>query len=349
MSNQQKPIFLSHSYHDKDLAEKLISLLTNGCDVSRNDILCTSLSGMNIKVGTTSFVDYLREQLNSPTLVILLITENYLASSFCLAELGATWRMGIPYFPLAVPPISRSGIGGVLEVTQAGDITNGVYLDQLRDKILELLGSKMSTDGWNVQKDIFLNGLDALIKGLRKPDLVQRAEFDKVQGQYKYALDSIKVKDGELRTLNERMAEMAKLKDAEAMRTFEAKYSSADKEFSRLCGEAKEPLTKLKRATWCALFWELRGEHFVPEDREDWDDVHTAESFEEVWCQEGESYCNLKTDHPRVQKAQRALENLKHFLENLKDENFFERFEEEHEFPASVGNREFWRKFLSYV
>ena len=49
----------------------------------------------------------------------------------------------------------------------------------------------MSTDGWNDQKDIFLNGLDALIKGLKKPDLVQRAEFERAQGQYKRALDTI--------------------------------------------------------------------------------------------------------------------------------------------------------------
>jgi hypothetical protein len=97
------------------------------------------------------------------------------------------------------------------------------------------------------------------------------------------------------------------------------------------------------------LYWELRGEHFFPGDREDWDDVHTAESFEEIWHQEGETFCNLKTDHPRVEKAQMALRKLKHFLENTKDGKFFERFEVDYEFPASVGNREFWHKFLAYV
>jgi len=349
MADDQKPIFLSHSYHDKDLAERLVNLLTNGCDVSRNDILCTSLSGMNIKVGKTSFIEYLREQLKEPKLVILLITENYLASSFCLAELGAAWRMGVPYFPLAVPPIQRSEIGGVLEVAQAGDVTKSAYLDQLRDMIIKILGKQMSTDAWNDQKDIFLNGLDALIKGMKKPDLVQRAELEKALGQYKRSLDTINAKDVEIGKLKEQMAELAKRKDAEAVREVEAMFSGTDDEFFRLCSEAKQPLSKLKRATCCGLFWELRGEHFHPEDREDWDDVHTAESFQEVWCQEGENFCNLNSDHPRVGKAQRALRDLKNFLESSKDRSFFERFEEDHDFPASVGNREFWRKFLAFV
>ena len=155
MAGEQKQIFLSHSYHDKDLADRLVILLTNGCDISPNDILCTSLSGMNIKVGTSSFVNYLKEQLENPCLVIVLASENYLVSPFCLAELGATWRMGLPCFPLAVPPSSRNGIGGVLELVQAGDVTDGGYLDQLRDIVFKHLGKQVPTDGMELPERCF--------------------------------------------------------------------------------------------------------------------------------------------------------------------------------------------------
>jgi hypothetical protein len=65
MVAQQKPIFLSHSYHDKALAEKLVTLLTNGCDVSRNAILCTSLPGMDIKVGENISKNSLKSRSSS--------------------------------------------------------------------------------------------------------------------------------------------------------------------------------------------------------------------------------------------------------------------------------------------
>lgn len=347
MADEQKPIFLSHSYHDKELADRLVNLLTNGCDASRNDILCTSLNGMNIKVGTSSFIDYLQDQLKNPKLVILLITENYLASSFCLAELGATWRMGIEYFPLAVPPIARSEIGGVLEVTQAGDISNGAYLSQLRDKIIELFGKKVPTDGWDDQKDIFLNGLDALIKGLKKPDLVQRAELEKAHVQYKRSLDTINAKDTEIGKLKAQIAELGKQKDAEAVRAVAAKFSSTDEQFEKLRKAASAALGEVKEATRAAIFWENRGDNYIPESEGDWDNARAAEAIKEV--QEYESYIKPCSDHLRVERAQAAVKRLNTFLDKLKDDDFFQRFEEENDFSADLTNKEFWQRHLADI
>jgi hypothetical protein len=344
MANEQKPIFLSHSYHDKDLAERLVNLLTNGCDVSRNDIFCSSLNGMNIKVGTTSFIKYLKEQLEAPKFVILLVTENYLASSFCLAELGAAWRIGAPFFPLAVPPISRSDIGGVLELVQAGDITKPAYLDQLRDKIIELFQKQMSTDGWNDQKDIFLNGLDALIKGIKKPDLVKREELDTAQDKSKRLLDLITAKDGEVGTLKEQIEELKKLKDKEQVAEFVRKHSSSDEEYERLRSLAAKALSKLKSATCAALFWDIRGNGYQPDTSDEWDNVHAAEADKEIY---GDGVYRPNSDLLIVGKAENAVRDLKNFLRDLKDADFFMRFEEEHEYPADIGVQKFWENQLN--
>lgn len=350
MAKAQKPIFLSHSYHDKDLANRLIKLLTNGCDVSPNDILCTSLPGKDIKVGEPSFITYLKEQLGSPKLVLLLITENYLASSFCLAELGAAWRMGFECFPLAVKPIARSEIGGVLEVTQAGDISQENYLDQLHDKIEEILGKGVPTAGWTVEKDVFLNGLDAVIKGLKKPDVVHRSEMEQVQGQYRYALDAIKTKDLEIGKLNSQIAELKKCKDAAQVKAVTAKYSTAEKEFARLQQEAQRALKKLCRATRIALYWRMRDEAYHPEDQDAWDEVEIAKAESEVSVNEDESAtAELNDQHPRVQAAEAALKELERFLGNKKQEDFVEELTEEREFPIELSNKEFWRNYLTSV
>lgn len=350
MAKTQKPIFLSHSYHDKDLANRLIKLLTNGCDVSPNDILCTSLPGKDIKVGEPSFITYLKEQLGSPKLVLLLITENYLASSFCLAELGAAWRMGFECFPLAVKPIARSEIGGVLEVTQAGDISQENYLDQLHDKIEEILGKGVPTAGWTVEKDVFLNGLDAVIKGLKKPDVVQRSEMEKAQGQYKYALDAIKAKDLEIGKLNAQIAELKKCKDAAQVKAVTAKYSSADKEFGRLQQEAQKALKKLERATRIALFWKMRGERYSPKGNEEWNEVETAKAENQVEIYEGEhAYTILNNEHPRVTAAEELLDELDAFLKDEKHADFIDELTEKRQFPIKLSNKEFWRNYLTSV
>ena len=347
MADGQKPIFLSHSYHDKALAERLVNLLTNGCDVSRNDVFCSSLPGMDIKVGEPSFIEYLRKELNEPKLVILLITENYLASSFCLAELGAAWRMGFECFPLAVKPVSRSEIGGVLEVRQAGDISEENYLDQLHDKVKTVLDKKVPAPTWTVQKDLFLDGLDGVVKGLKKPDVVQRAELKKVQEQYIYVLDVVKGKDDEIRKLKAQMAELAKQKDAEAVRAVAAKYSSSDEQFKKLRKEASAALGEVKAATRAAIFWENRGDNYVPETEGDWDDARAAEAIKEV--QECENYIKPRSDHLRVQRAHAAVKRLTTFLDKLKDDDFFERFEKENDFSADLTNKECWELLLGGI
>ena len=350
MADEQKPIFLSHSYHDKDLADRLVVLLTNGCDVSPNDILCTSLSGMNIKVGTTSFIDYLKEQLEDPALVILLITENYLASSFCLAELGAAWRMGIPCFPLAVPPISRSGIGGVLEVAQAGSLTDGSYLDQLRDAIHKHLGKQVPTDGWNYRKDLFLNGIQDVIAAIKKPDHVSRAEFERLQGQYKTALNDAGEKDAQVKKLKDQVAEFEKIIPKEQAKPVTEKYSESPALFKRYQQHAQAALKKLKPATRVALYWRSCGDRYIPKGQDEWDDVEVAKGETEVEVNEGETVWVSENDsHPRVEAAMNALTNLYEFLEEEKHMDFVHELTEERGFPIDLKNKEFWRNYLIHV
>ena len=129
MALKKTRIFISHALKDKALADKLVDLLTSGCAVSPNDVLCTSLEGKGIPPGTPSFIAYLQEQLQNPELVILLVSENFFASPICLCELGAVWGMGLPNIPLVVPPMKKSQLKATLALVQAGDITSSSYLD----------------------------------------------------------------------------------------------------------------------------------------------------------------------------------------------------------------------------
>lgn len=347
MRRNQKTIFLSHAFKDKRLANKLADLLTNGCAVNPNDLLCTSLEGKGIPAGTSNFIEYLRKQIQEPRLVILLLSENYFASLFCVCELGAVWGMGLPCFPLVVPPTNKSKLKATLAVTQAGDITNPSYLDELRDAVNDKVGCCVPTPTWSVKRDGFLRGLDDVIKALPSPTQVPLEKLEAAENKYQAAIKDISNKEKEIKSLKTQISDLEKCKDRDQVSTVARKYSNDDEVFGELCANTRSALENLEHATRITLFWSNRGDDYRPKDRDEWDQVREAETMEEVYVDD--DFCYLDEDHPRVEKAQEALDELQNFLSELKNPELKQRFERENEFPLSLTNKDFWRKFLAYI
>lgn len=75
-----------------------------GIDV-HNDVFFSSLEGIKIPPGE-DFKRFIKEQIQQPDMVLPIISQNYLASQFCLAELGASWAMSHRVIPFLVAPIT---------------------------------------------------------------------------------------------------------------------------------------------------------------------------------------------------------------------------------------------------
>jgi hypothetical protein len=88
-SPRSKSIFVSHAVADKEVADCVVDLLDTamGIDVLKN-VFCASPEGIKIPAGS-DFKQFIKEQIQEPQIVLLLISQNYFASQFCLAELGA--------------------------------------------------------------------------------------------------------------------------------------------------------------------------------------------------------------------------------------------------------------------
>lgn len=91
-------IFISHRSKNRELVECFLEFLQLGMGVDRSDIYCTSYPG-ELKTGE-NFMEAIRSQLRDCEVVIALITEEYLASHFCMIELGAAWGLSKAFFPL---------------------------------------------------------------------------------------------------------------------------------------------------------------------------------------------------------------------------------------------------------
>ncbi len=344
-------IFISHAAKDKVLAEKLVDvLLNNGCDVPAGEIFCTSLEGMGIPAGSKNFIEVIRDHIQEPSLVILLLTENYFCSTFCQCELGATWAMDLPTFPIVVPPLKKSELKATLAVTQAGDVNDSGYLDDLRDAVKKRHGAEVKTARWNVKKDLFLKELPAVLAKLAKPTQVPAAKLEAAEQRYAEALNELEDAEKKQKELGRQIEDLKKLKDKEQVKVVTAKYSTADKEFGRLQQEAQKALKKLERATRIALFWKMRGERYFPKGDEEWNEVETAKAENELEIHGGEDACTVLNDeHPRVTAAETSLDELNAFLKDAEHVNFVDELTQKRQFPIKLSNKEFWRNYLTSV
>jgi TIR domain-containing protein len=92
-------IFISHSSADADMAEALADLLETALRLGPKGIRCTSVVGYALPTGAR-IEEQLRMEIERSDVLIALITEAALSSTYVLFELGARWVLRKPLFPV---------------------------------------------------------------------------------------------------------------------------------------------------------------------------------------------------------------------------------------------------------
>src|SRR5882724_6650056 len=125
-------VFISHASADMPVVDKFADLLIHALGIPISEIFCTSADGLGIETGQ-DFVDKICENLRGSSLVLLLLSPNYYASKFCIAEMGAAWALGKDVFLLVFPDLDRDP--GVVLLGRQSDRVNWRGLDNLRDRL----------------------------------------------------------------------------------------------------------------------------------------------------------------------------------------------------------------------
>lgn len=156
-------LFISHAAKDEALVEEFTDLLQLGIGVQDDDFFCSSLPGMGIPTGQ-DFVAYIKTRIQNPDLVILVISPAFLASQFCNNEVGATWALDLPVYPILVPPLEFGDVRGVLHGKQVVKLDDQKGLNDLRDHVTRVLGLEpLPTSKWERKRDRFLERLPGSI------------------------------------------------------------------------------------------------------------------------------------------------------------------------------------------
>lgn len=149
-------IFVSHAAADKAVVSDFVdTVLRLGCDVAPDQIFYSSGADTGVPSGS-DLNSYVRDQVSESDLVLSIITLQFQASSYCLAELGAAWSRAGSLFPLLGSSASPANLDGVLRGTLVRDFGNATALDELHDCVGELVGHTTRSTTWGTYRDSWL-------------------------------------------------------------------------------------------------------------------------------------------------------------------------------------------------
>ncbi len=342
-----RSIFISHAVNDKSLVDSFVDLLQTGGNIRTEEIFCSSLEGLGIPSGS-NFIEFIKQQLQSPKAVILILSPNYYSSHFCLCELGATWMLSNNIFPLIIEPLKYEDIKGVLTGIQVNRINDKDDLNIFIESLIRVLENDgFSIARWEIKRDAFLSKLKAIIDGLPKPSQVTQKEYSELEDKY----DAAKKELAKTIEANERqeviIEELKKLKDKDQARAVLVGGLKEKEKYDSLIEEAKAVLGINSTIVNYALYKYQLGENIIINnyfEQKDMDREAREASENDFLVHEGNSY-RLNLDDPSISKSLEAISELKKMLDSI-SKDLFDILVEEYGFIPKIENKRFWIEIL---
>ena len=223
MSSKKKScnIFISHSSENKEIAEHLCSFLGN-LGIKSDTIFCSSLIGQGVDNGE-KLNNAIAKAIKTSSLLLYLISHDFLASSYCMEELGVGWYLDIrgkaDCYYLVLPDIELSELKGFVN----SKIDKFSFIDQdhrddlglFAENICKRLGIKMPRHSkvLNAENIFFsavnsyIDDLKARIKRIEHEESEKKNEITKLHNTINDKGDTIKKLESKINQLNEERIE----------------------------------------------------------------------------------------------------------------------------------------------
>ena len=145
-SSQEHPIlFVSHAHQDDQIAKRVIRLLRDATTIKKNSLFCTSIPLHGVSSGA-SWLEEVRIRIRRSRLTVFLISQDFLSSTFCCFELGATWALtddrGTSRFPILLDDVRHNDLDPILSSWQCPVLGREALAD-LVDRTVNRFGLEM--------------------------------------------------------------------------------------------------------------------------------------------------------------------------------------------------------------
>ena len=343
-----KPVFISHAVANKVLADRLVDLLETGVGIPDSDIFCSSLENMGIPSGT-NFIDFIRKQISEPWVVILLLSEEYFHSHFCLCELGAAWVLSHRIVPLLSPPLEFKDVKAVLTGVQVLKIDDGAGLNQMQEDLIKALGIKGKAFArWEAKRNRFLEEVKQIISEASPRDSFAGEEFTELKSKYDEAVNEIEEMEAEIEEKERLIEKLKRAKDKEQVKEIISESLDEAETFQELVKTAKTSLKSLPSIVNEGLYYHSRDECLPwPNPFDDYRKEQVDQAIEEDYLQGEDEGCVVVEEDPRIKKAISAIWDLRSFVNSIEEESQFrDYYAETYDHRLNFDSRRFWDTHL---
>ncbi len=123
-------VFISHSSKDSRLTESLVELLRAALNLPASQIRCTSVDDHRLPAGVNT-EEQLKREVHDAAILLGIISQESVQSSYVMFELGARWGAGRPLIPVLAPGVGPGILKDPLRGLNALDLGNKSQLHQL--------------------------------------------------------------------------------------------------------------------------------------------------------------------------------------------------------------------------
>jgi hypothetical protein len=340
-------IFISHAVADKKLAKALVSFLKEAIGVPEKSIFCSSVEGHGIPLGA-DFNEYMKNEIQEPKLVILLITETYLERHFCMMELGAAWAISLNACPIVVGEVPFSTVTNTIGLKQAWGISDHKGLVDLK-QMIEATDIELEERGphaWDDKRTEWRTKLKKILLKLPKGTMATRQQLEKAEGIISEQARSISDLERQLDRASSQIENLKACKDAEQVKNVLQEFSEPEpiKEFERLI----EELSDARPARlWGGVYLHILLDRFDLAGQIDWfndkDEFTTAIQYKLLSDDDGYP---VLWGTKKLKKIETALNSISAFLDDPANRKFIAS-QEDQEIPMELADREFFEHHLN--
>jgi hypothetical protein len=338
-------VFISHAVADKALVDALVDLLQTGCNLTTRQIFASSIQGVGIEKGAR-FEQYIQKQLRDAALVIEVLTPSFLASQFCLCELGGQWALGIPSYPLVVPPLAFGDLKAVLVGREAGKIDNPDDLAGLRDVIDKAIDSKVDTARWNAKANAFLEKtLPPILAELPQSPTVPMAEHIALKKELSALRDILAEREALLKQASDDYEQLKQARTREEVADAVLPQEE-EAQLQQLARLAKEQLAALPVVMAEVLFMEMADR--LPQEAPGWRPDPDREfpgldrSVQDNLLIEDNFHTGFYRTNRKNRRVKRAVDALQEVMDWQPSDRMREAFEEAKDVDWDSTSRQWW-------
>ncbi len=345
-----KSLFISHATKDKDLVEDFVEIILQiGMDIPANDIFCSSLSGMGIPSGK-NFIDYIKEQIQQPKVVIVFFSKAYIDSQFCMCELGATWAMAHNILPILVPPLTHSDIKGVLTGIQVDRVNEADELNRFQEELSKMLNRTISFSKWERKRNQFLSKCKDILDSIKENENEKDEAYLEVEKKYKDAQIEIEQFEKEVNEKNNLIDELKRCKNKDEVENVMTSICFEGEElFNKLIYNVEKELNKLPKVVVYIIYKEKFAKSKISFDNYEEKSLldAAADAYENKYLIHDEPFFYINEQDIKVKSALKSISELEKFLDEMISEELFNKLNKEDGYEPSLKNKRFWKRYFA--